>query len=182
MSKISKFWNRFCEYLIPCTLVASMVWMISYAYVYTDSRGQELGSEAAGEVFMSDPSLPNPYSPELKDIFFDRNSYEIRADAIPVLAENAQALKNAPQTYVVIESYCDARENSASSLGIKRGDSVKEYILGMGVDSEQILTVNKCTPYDMEHVDSLETARLDSRVHFVALDQPTDRDSLALAR
>ena len=181
MSKKSEFQNRFTKYLIPCALVTFMVWTASSAYMHTDSRGQELGSEATGSVFMSDLSLPNPYNPELKDIFFDRDSYEIRGDAKPVLDENAEVLKNEPDMFVVIESYCDSREHSPSHLGIKRGDSVKEYILGRSVDAEQVLTVNKCSVYDMKLARSDEAARLDSRAHFVALDQSTDRDSLALA-
>jgi len=155
---------------------------ISPTFVHAASNGQELGAGMPGAVSASDHALPNPYSPELKDVFFDRNSYEIRGDAKPVLDENAELLKSEPGTYVVIESYCDAREESPSNLGMRRADAVKEYILSRGVDAEQVLTVNKCTVYDMQLVERSETVRLDSRVHFVALDQPIDRDRLASAR
>lgn len=159
-----------------------MLYAVSAAYIQTASSGQELDSGTSGAVSASGPAVPDPYNPELKDIFFDRNSYVIRGDAKPVLDENAELLKSEPGTYVVIESHCDAREESPANLGMKRADAVKEYILSRGVDAEQVLTVNKCTVYDMQLVESSETVRLDSRVHFVALDQPIDRDRLASAR
>jgi hypothetical protein len=182
MSKKSNFWNGFSKYFMTVVMGLFMLYAVSAAYIRTASSGQELDSGTSGAVSASGPSVPDPYNPELKDIFFDRDSYVIRGDAKPVLAENAQALKSEPGTYVVIESYCDAREESPSSLGIRRADAVKEYILSRGVDAEQILTVNKCTVYDMQLVERIETVRLDSRVHFVALDQPVDRDRLASAR
>lgn len=182
MSKKSNFWNGFSKHFMTVVMGLFILYAVSAAYIRTASSGQELDSGTSGAVSASGPAVPYPYNPELKDIFFDRDSYEIRDDAKPVLAENAQALKSEPQTYVVIESFCDAREESPSSLGIKRGDAVKEYILSLGVDAEQVLTVNKCTVYDMQLVESYETVRLDSRVHFVALDQSADRDRLASAR
>ncbi len=182
MSNKSNFWNGFFRYFMTVATGLFVLYAVSAAYIQTASTGQELDSGTSGAVSASGPSVPGPYNPELKDIFFDRDSYELRGDAKPVLAENAQALKSEPGTYVVIESYCDAREDSAFSLGVKRGDSVKEYMESLGVDAEHVLTVNKCTPYEMRLVDSEEAARLDSRVHFVALDQPIDRDRLASAR
>lgn len=182
MSNKSNFWNGFSKYFMTIVMGLFMLYAVSAAYIRTASSGQELDSGTSGAVSASGPAVPDPYNPELKDIFFDRDSYEIRGDAKPVLAENAQALKSEPQTFVVIESFCDAREESPSSLGIKRGDAVKEYILSLGVDAEQVLTVNKCTVYDMQLVEGYETVRLDSRVHFVSLDQSTDRDRLASAR
>ncbi len=182
MSNKPNLWIGFSRYFTTVAIGLFMLYAFSAAYMHSASSGQELDSGTSDAVPAYGPAAPDPYYPELKDIFFDRGSYELRADAKPVLAENARVLKDEPRTYVVIESYCDAREQSASSLGVKRGDSVKEYMVGMGMDAEQVLTVNKCTPHDMRLVDSAEAARLDSRVHFVALDRAADRDSLALAR
>ncbi|GEM_PF-2809936 len=182
MSKKSNFWNVFSKYFTTAAMGLFMLYAVSAAYIQTASSGQGLDSGTPVAVSASGPSVPDPYIPELKDIFFDRNSYEIRVDAKPVLDENAELLKSEPGTYVVIESYCDAREESPANLGMKRADTVKEYILSRGVDAEQVLTVNKCTVYDMRLVERSETVRLDSRVHFVSLDQPTDRDRLASVR
>lgn len=182
MSNKSNFWNGFSKYFMTVVMGLFMLYAVSAAYIRTASSGQELNSRTSGAVSASGPAVPDPYNPELKDIFFDRDSYEIRGDAKPVLAENAELLKSEPGTYVVIESYCDAREESPANLGMKRADAVKEYILSRGVDAEQVLTVNKCNLYDMQLVERSETVRLDSRVHFVALDQPIDRDRLASAR
>ena len=77
---------------------------VSAAFIRTASSGQELDSGTSGAVSASGPAVPGPYNPELKDIFFDRDSYEIRGDAKPVLDENAEVLKNEPGMFVVIES------------------------------------------------------------------------------
>ena len=182
MSNKSNFWNGFSKYFTTVAMGLFMLYAVSAAYIQTASSGQEPDSGTSVAVSASGPAVPDPYNPELKDIFFDRNSYEIRGDAKPVLDENAELLKSEPGTYVVLESYCDAREESPANLGMKRADTVKEYILSRGVDAEQVLTVNKCNVYDMQLVERYETVRLDSRVHFVALDQPIDRDRLASAR
>ncbi len=163
-------------------MIIFMVDGASSAYLQTISSGQELDPGVPGAVSKSGPAVPNPYSPELKDVFFDRDSYKIRADAKPVLDENAEVMKDQPDMFIVIESYCDSREHSPSSLGVKRTASVREYVVSRGVDAEQVLTVNKCTIYDMQLVNSEDAVRLDSRVHFVVLDQSVGSDSLVLAR
>ncbi len=180
MSRNSLFGNSLSRYSVLCVLGIFAVYAVAAAYLNTASKGQELGSAAAGVYFSSNPSLPNPLSPELKDIFFDRNSYEIREDAKPVLDENVEVLRSEPGMFVVIESYCDSREESQAHLGSGRGDAVREYMSARGVDEERVLTVNKCGKYDMQLVSNRDTARLDSRVRFVALDESSGR--LALLR
>jgi hypothetical protein len=49
------------------------------------------------------------------------------------------------------------------------------------VDAGRVLVVNKCNAYDMELVNSRDTVRLDSRVHFVPLDESLDRVSFAFS-
>jgi hypothetical protein len=180
MNKHSNSWGK---YLLAAAFGVFIVLGISSPYVLAVSNGQEPGSGVTGAASSSDTAPPDPYIPELKDVFFDRGSFDIiREDAKPVLDENVQALRNEPDTFVVIESYCDAREESSASLGASRGESVKEYMVSRGADADQILTVNKCTVDDMQHADGYETVRLDSRVHFVILDQPKERDQLAMSR
>lgn len=177
MSKKSKLWKILSGYLLPCALG---VLIVHATYSQAVSSTQESGSGMSDAASVPD-AVPNPYSPELKDVFFDRGSFQIRDDAKPVLDENAQALESEPFTYVVIESHCDAREESPASLGIKRGNAVKEYLLGRGIEAERVLTVNKCNPHEMKPAGGKETVSLERRVHFVALDRSTGRDILALA-
>ena len=181
MSKKTKFLNTISRYFIPGTLGVLMAYGIGSGYMNTASSGTEL-DEAAYESPAAGIAPVDPYRPELKDVFFNRNSARLREDAKPVLDENAQVLRSEPDMFVVIESYCDSREESPAHLGTERGDAVREYMSTRGVDSKRVLIVNKCSKYDMELVNSTDAVRLDSRVHFVPLDDSLNRDRVAYAR
>ena len=182
MSTKTNFLNRISRYLIPGTLGMFMAYGIGSGYMSTASSGTELDTKIYESAPVADTVPANPYRPELKDVFFDRNSSILRDDARPVLDENALVLNSEPGIFVVVESYCDSREKSPAHLGTKRGDAVREYMSSRGVDPERVLIVNKCSKYDMELVNSRDTVTLDSRVHFVSLDESHDRDSFALSR
>lgn len=182
MSKKTKLLNTISRYFIPGTLGVLMAYGIGSGYMNTASSGTELDA-GTNESSPAAEAIPgSPYRPELKDVFFDRDSSILREDAKPVLDENAEVLKSEPGMFVVIESYCDSREESPAHLGTERGDAVREYMSTRGVDPERALVVNKCSKYDMELVNSSDAVRLDSRVHFVPLDDSLDRDRVAYAR
>lgn len=175
-------WNRITGYIVPGVLGVLMVYGVGTSVLSQQPTGSEPEGGAPSYDALSGAAVSNPYSPELKDIFFDTNSHLIREDAKPVLDENAEILKNEPGTFVVIEAFCDSRESSASSLGVKRADSVKDYMVDHGVGPERIITASKCNIYDMQLVRSVDAERLDSRVRFIALDQIKGDESYAVNR
>jgi len=182
MNTKSNFWNRVARYCIPGALAVFMAYGIGSGYLSTASSGNELDPGIQERAPVTDPGPANPYRPELKDVFFDKNSSRLRHDAKPVLDENAQILRDESDImYVVIESYCDSREESPARLGIERGDAVRDYMSSRGVDANRVLVVNKCNAYDMQLVNSRDAVRLDNRVHFVPLDESLDRVSFALS-
>jgi hypothetical protein len=182
MSEKSKYLNRIFRYLIPGALAMFMAYGIGSGYLSTATSGSELGTGIQERASVIDPGPVSPYRPELKDVFFDRNSSRLRDDAKPVLDENAQVLRDESDImYVVVESYCDSREESPARLGIQRGDAVRDYMSSRGVDANRVLVVNKCNAYDMELVNSKDAVRLDNRVHFVPLDESLDRVSFAFS-
>ena len=181
MSEKSKYLNRISRYFIPGALAIFMAYGLGTGYLSTATSGSELDTGIQERAHVTDPGPVNPYRPELKDVFFDRNSSRLRNDAKPVLDENAQVLRDEPGMYVVVESYCDSREESPARLGIERGDAVRDYMSSRGVDAARVLVVNKCNAYDMELVNSTDTVRLDSRVHLVPLDESLDRVSFAFS-
>lgn len=177
MNKENTIWSKLAKYAAPGTLGILMI----YAAVSSgQSSGSEINVQSPEFETLSSAAISNPYSPELKDVFFNPGSHLIREDAKPVLDENAEVLIGEPGTFVVIEAYCDAREESTPELGAKRADSVKEYILEQGVDAERVITANKCNIYDMQLVKSMDSERLDSRVRFIALDQISEDMSYAV--
>lgn len=182
MSTKSSLINRISRYFVPGTLAVFMAYGIGSGYMSTTTSGKELDARINESSPAAEAIPGSPYGAELKDVFFDRNSSILRNDAKPVLDENAEVLKSEPGMFVVIESYCDSREESPAHLGTERGDAVREYMGTRGVDEERVLVVNKCSKYDMELVNSSDAVRLDNRVHFVPLDDSLDRDRVAYAR
>jgi len=75
-----------------------------------------------------------------KDIFFDFDKSYIRADAEPILQENAELLNNNPDINVVIEGYADLRGSVQYNLGLaqRRAYATKAYLVSLGVDGSRI--------------------------------------------
>ncbi|MGC8764051.1 MAG: peptidoglycan-associated lipoprotein Pal [Acidobacteriota bacterium] len=92
----------------------------------------------------------------LKRVHFDTDKWEIRADARPILKENAAWLLAHPQFKVSVEGHCDERNTEAYNLalGERRANAVKEYLIGLGVPGDRIQTVSYgkgrplCTDHD----------------------------------
>ena len=180
MNTASKIWNRVNKYLVPGILGIFMVYGIASTHMTPQSDGAETQSGISGYEILAGSAELNPYSPELKDIFFDENSYRIREDAKAVLRENSEVLKTETDTYVVIEAYCESGEQVPENLGVLRAESVKNYIVQQGVDPDRIMTANKCNALDMQLSDSENSIGLDSRVRFVALDELAEDRIFAL--
>ena len=88
----------------------------------------------------------------LEDVYFDYDRFTIRQDAVPVLEENAQTLvADLLDKNVVIEGHCDQRgtESYNMVLGKRRANAVKEFLVSLGVPSEnlQVVSYGKEKPF-----------------------------------
>lgn len=83
---------------------------------------------------------PPPMDVDMKDIFYDFDMSNIRADAEPILQENAETLMNNPDLTIVIEGYADLRGSVQYNIGLaqRRADSAKAYLVNLGVDESRI--------------------------------------------
>ena len=81
----------------------------------------------------------------LQDVFFDFDKSDVRADARGALKEDAGIMKNNPGVLVIVEGYCDTRgtEEYNLALGQRRADSVKAYLVGLGVSPKKLETISK---------------------------------------
>ncbi len=78
------------------------------------------------EIITHEPAPPAPPLPlpppqirfRLTDIFFDFDKSDIRPDAVPVLQENAELMKQNPELTVVIQGYADIRGTEKYNLGL----------------------------------------------------------------
>ena len=85
-------------------------------------------------------------------IYFDTDSYDVRADAQPTLAAQAQWLNRYPAVRVRIEGNADERGTREYNLalGARRANAVREFLVAQGVSGSRIesLSYGKERPID----------------------------------
>jgi len=90
-------------------------------------------------------------------VYFDFDKAEIRADAAPILANQAQWLQRYPEVRVRIEGNCDERGTREYNfaLGARRADIVRDFLIAHGVAPGRITTISfgKERPIDPGHDD-----------------------------
>ena len=77
-------------------------------------------------------------------VFFDYDSSELDADAQELLQDQVAWLKQHSNVSVIIEGHCDERGTREYNLalGEKRAQSVKNYIISLGISSDRISTIS----------------------------------------
>ncbi|MBA4418329.1 MAG: peptidoglycan-associated lipoprotein [Syntrophus sp. (in: bacteria)] len=121
------------------------------------------------------PPPPPPPAPApvvaLKDINFDFDKYNIRANDAEILKGNVNWFKANPGIKLKIEGNCDERGTVEYNLvlGQKRADSTKKYLMDLGVDGKLMDTVSygKERPIDPRHNEAAWANN--RRAHFVPL-------------
>jgi peptidoglycan-associated lipoprotein len=105
----------------------------------------------------------------LGDVFFDLDKSEIRTDARPALQVNADWMKKWATTQVVVEGHADSRGSSEYNLalGTRRANTVKEYLVSLGVPTNRLTVVSKGkeAPFCTEESDACW--QQNRRGHFV---------------
>jgi peptidoglycan-associated lipoprotein len=82
--------------------------------------------------------------PELQDIFFDFDKYDIRPADARTLDANAAWLKSNPNSLVLIEGHCDERGTNEYNLalGERRAKSTMNYLVSQGVQANRITIIS----------------------------------------
>jgi peptidoglycan-associated lipoprotein len=115
------------------------------------------------------PSLDELFLKEVRDAYFDLDKADIRTDARAALSKTADFLKSYPQLKVTIEGHCDERGSTEYnlSLGDRRANAVKQYLVSLGIPADRISTVSygKEKPFCMESNESCW--QQNRRGHFV---------------
>jgi peptidoglycan-associated lipoprotein len=81
----------------------------------------------------------------LDDVFFDLDKSEIRDDARSPLQKDADWLKKWTSTKITLEGHCDSRGSAEYNLGLgsRRAESVKAYLVNLGVAANRVTVVSK---------------------------------------
>lgn len=94
----------------------------------------------------------------VKDIFYDYDSYSIRPDAQTTIQQDASYLNQHPELKVVIGGYCDERGSTEYNLalGENRANAAKQALVADGVSPNRLRTVSygKEKQFCTEHTES----------------------------
>ena len=89
-------------------------------------------------------STATPASSPLKDVYFDFDRYDLRADSREILKANSAWLKANASAQVQIEGHCDERGTTEYNvaLGSRRAESVKDYLVTLGTSADRLSTIS----------------------------------------
>ena len=116
------------------------------------------------------PPAPSEFreTPNLKDVFFDFDKYDIRASDAKLLDTNAAWLKT-NDNLVLIEGHCDERGTNEYNLalGERRAKATMNYLVGQGVQANRITIISygKERPTCTEHSEACWAKN--RRAHFL---------------
>ena len=102
-------------------------------------------------------SMDQLFQENVKDIYFDLNKSDVRADARDSLSRDAEFLRSYPQLRVSIEGHCDERGSTEYNLalGQRRAQAGKDYLTSLGIAADRMETVSwgKERPFCTEHTE-----------------------------
>jgi peptidoglycan-associated lipoprotein len=139
----------------------------------TDSTTYTLTAKGAGgtqsattRVTVNQPPPPPPpvaagpteeelFAQNVKDIYFDYDKYDVRADQQAALQGDVDFLKQHPNIHFTIEGHCDERGSTEYNLalGQNRSDAAKNALVSGGVSTASInsTSMGKEKPFCTDH-------------------------------
>ena len=125
----------------------------------TDVSGSAVSSEANGLGALEiNADSDSGKAGALQTVYFDFNSAVLKSETRSSLENNANFLKENPSVKVIVEGHCDERGSVQYNvaLGEKRANSIKRFLVSMGVESSRIetATYGKERPIAFGHDES----------------------------
>jgi len=129
------------------------------------AKGAGGTQEAIARITVTAPPPPTTFTPttteqelfvrSVKDIYFNYDSYELRASDQPALQAAAAFLKSHSSIRFTLEGHCDERGSIEYNLalGENRANSVKQTLVNLGIPASSIKTISygKEKPICTEH-------------------------------
>lgn len=117
------------------------------------AKGAGGTQEATARVTVNAPPPPPPppsatdeqlFSQNVKDIYFDYDKYDVRADQQAAVQADAQFLQQHPNINFTVEGHCDERGSTEYNLalGDNRANAVKNALTQAGVAANRIKTIS----------------------------------------
>jgi len=100
--------------------------------------------EAIATTDTSKEDLAQLFSQNIKDVFFDYDSYTVQSAQSQSIAANAQFLSQHPDVKIVLEGHCDERGSGEYNLalGDSRVQTVKKELMRLGVNADRVKVVS----------------------------------------
>lgn len=135
------------------------------------SSTREAPAPSSLEALRRGDSTATPASSPLKDIYFDFDRYDLRADAREVLKANADWLKRNASARIEIEGHCDERGTNEYNLalGAKRAQSAKDFLITLGISAERLSTISYGEEVPVCKENSEECWQRNRRARFVII-------------
>ena len=122
---------------------------ITYTLVAKGAGGTNEASARVTVNAVMANAVPSPTDEDLfarnvKDVFFDYNTFAIRSNEAPTLQNDEAFLSQHPSIKVLIEGHCDDRgsEEYNIALGTSRAESVKRALVQEGIPADRVRTVS----------------------------------------
>jgi peptidoglycan-associated lipoprotein len=150
----------------------------STTYTLT-AKGAGGTQTATARVTVTTPPPPPPppagptdeelFAQNVKDIYFDYDKADIRADQQSMLQADIDFLKQHPSIHFIVEGHCDERGSTEYNLalGDNRANSVKTALVqgGVGADNAKTISYGKEKPFCTDHTE--DCWQQNRRGHFV---------------
>jgi peptidoglycan-associated lipoprotein len=84
------------------------------------------------------------FSKNVKDVFFDYDKSNIRADEASITQRDASFLQQHPAIQILVEGHCDDRGSDEFNiaLGTSRAESLKQSLSQQGISADRIKTIS----------------------------------------
>jgi peptidoglycan-associated lipoprotein len=143
-------------------VVAGAVLAVGIAGCQSTGKKTEEAGAVTGSEFREDSSAGSASAQAsriLQPVYFDFDSFAIRSDAKPTLMSNSKAIQdNSGWGTITIEGHTDERgsEEYNLALGERRANSVRRYLVDLGVPSSRLTVVSfgESKPRAMGHDES----------------------------
>ncbi|MCY3827337.1 MAG: OmpA family protein [Candidatus Dadabacteria bacterium] len=134
-----------------------------------DEEAQEIRKSLLSDAFSKENLINLPTS----DVFFEFDSAEISEEAMEAIDGNISIFeKNKDKIkFILVFGFCDIRgtEEYNLSLGKKRADEIKKYMIGKGVSPDMLHSISKGETEIWQEGTSDEAYSRNRRGHFMAL-------------
>ena len=145
--------RKYGVYLLALVVLSLVASGCSRKKTFVNRLVDGLGGVPPGELALGDrPKLAPEDAPgmaefraNMKTVYFDYDKSELRAAQKAVLANDAAYLKSKKDVRLIVEGHCDKRGSVEYnfSLGQRRADVVREFLIQKGVAASRITTLSK---------------------------------------